>query len=55
MHCKKHLRLPKRQLQLQRGRQGGCMIKEKALFYAESLKCPDFKASDAWMQKWKKW
>ena len=30
------------------------MIKEKALFYAEKFKFPDFKASDGWLEKWKK-
>ena len=29
------------------------LIKENTCFYAEILKFPDFKASDAWMEKWK--
>ena len=32
----------------------GAILKEKELFYAEKLKFPEFKASDVWMEKWKK-
>ena len=32
----------------------GTMIKEKALFFAEKFNLPNFKASDGWMDKWKK-
>ena len=30
------------------------MIQEKGLFFAEKLEIPDFKASDGWLDKWKK-
>ena len=32
----------------------GSMIQEKGLFFAEKLEIPDFKASDGWLDKWKK-
>ena len=32
----------------------GSMIQEKGLFFAEKLEIPDFKASDGWLNKWKK-
>ena len=30
------------------------MIQEKGIFFAEKLEIPDFKASDGWLDKWKK-
>lgn len=42
---------------LQRSQQipiDGAMIKEKALSYAKEFQFRDFKASDGWMEKWKK-
>ena len=30
------------------------LIKEKAHFYTESVKFPDFKSSNGWIEKWKK-
>ena len=30
------------------------MIQGKALFFAEKLEIPNFKASDGWVDKWKK-
>ena len=32
----------------------GSMIQEKRLFFAEKLEIHDFKASDGWLDKWKK-
>ena len=32
----------------------GSMIQEKGLFFSEKLEIPDFKASDGWLDKWKK-
>ena len=32
----------------------GSMIQEKGLFLAEKLEIPDFKASDGWLDRWKK-
>ena len=32
----------------------GTMIKEKALVFAEKFNLPNFKASDGWLNKWKK-
>ena len=32
----------------------GSMIQEKGLFFAKKLEIPDFKASDGWLDKWKK-
>ena len=32
----------------------GSVIQEKGLFFAEKLEIPDFKASDGWLDKWKK-
>ena len=32
----------------------GSMIQEKGLFFAKKSEIPDFKASDGWLDKWKK-
>ena len=32
----------------------GSMIQEKGLFFAEKLEIPDFKASNGWLDMWKK-
>lgn len=32
----------------------GNLIKEKALSFAKNFDCPSFKASDGWLDKWKK-
>ena len=32
----------------------GSIIQENGLFFAEILEIPDFKASDEWLDKWKK-
>ena len=33
----------------------GSIIQKVGLFFAEKLEIPDFKASDGWLVKWKKW
>ena len=32
----------------------GNLLKAKALSFAENFNCPDFKASEGWLEKWKK-
>ena len=32
----------------------GSMSQQKGFFFAEKLEIPDFKASDGWLDKWKK-
>ena len=32
----------------------GSMVQEKGLFFAEKFEIPDIKASDGWLDKWKK-
>ena len=39
---------------LQRSQNDGPILKEKALQFAKSFNFPTFKASDGWLDKWKK-